>query len=585
MLTHFVPRFLKHPPSLRSFGRVLVIAVLIFTLAVPVSLSLAPQRAEASAITGMVWECCANLFTNIITTIKNVMKVLKEFGLDTVAWVIAQKLIQKITKDLVKWAQRGFDGAPAFATDFEGLLLDTVNAVAGDYILGRRELAWLCSPYSFNIRFTLAIQVQQFRDRTPRCTLTGVIDRFDDFLEGDFLSGGWAGWFQLTQQPTNNIYGSFLTARSGLNSQISSAKERKTNLLDWGHGFLGWTECPSGTNKVKQGQTETCVGGDADGNEIKMDPITQTPGKVIEKQLNDVLPEGRKKLVTADEINEIIGAIASTLISQLFESAGGLFKADSRRPGRSTSILDQLRGERPEDFQTQKTPNEGTIREDIDQQFSEEQSRFRYSLTPENSLIRINPGGLRSTNITKTLLEGSARATSLTVSNASALSAQGITFSGSNISCFPTCTVRGDISTASTTPIGRYPITITGDPAPDGGSITVNLEVTLDADTTPPAISAVSLLNMGAEIEATVSVTDDFGVARTEAFARRLGGAITSATVTDTAAPYVLLVPLPSDAGEGDTIEVVVTAFDAAGNNSISVASIVLPVPSDGGGE
>ncbi|MDZ4284782.1 MAG: hypothetical protein U1A28_03080 [Patescibacteria group bacterium] len=579
--------------NVRLFGRVLLVSVLIFTLAVPASMFLAPQRADALATGSLVEtiEIGPELFSTIESTIQDILHIAKEYGLVSVGWVIAQKLIQKITKDLVKWVQSGFDGAPAFATDFEGTLLDVANAVGGDFILGIKELAWLCSPYSFDIRFTLAIQMQQFRDKTPTCTITGVVDRFEKFLEGDFLSGGWEGWFQLTQQPTNNIYGSFLTARGGLVEKLAGAKERKINLLDWGHGFLAWTECPVGTTKVKQGQTETCLGGTDDGKEAKFEPITQTPGKVISEQLNTALGDPKKKLVTADEINEIIGSLAAQLISTIFESAGGLFKSDSRRAGSSTSILDQLRGEKPEDYQTQKKPDEGETREGVEADINSraDGGGFRYSLTPESSFLRVNPGGTRSTTITKTLLEGTSKSTSVNVVNTGDFSGKGITVSGSNLACSPTCTGSAVIYVAATTPPGTYPIIIAGDPAPDGGNITITLEVTTATDTTPPTItSATELSYNGSVWRYAVAASDDFGVARVEGFLEEVDstGAViaTGPTATDTVAPFEFdIFPPPGGVAAGGTVRFTFAAHDVAGNVSVPFTQ-TSTVPAEGGG-
>ena len=76
------------------------------------------------------------------------------------------------------------------------------------------------------------------------------------------------------------------------------------NMLDWGKGFLSKQDCQTVENR------KICR--------------TVTPGSTIEGALNDALGNPSKRIAVADEINEIVVALFSQLVTQAFSGAGGL---------------------------------------------------------------------------------------------------------------------------------------------------------------------------------------------------------------------------------------------------------------------
>jgi len=80
---------------------------------------------------------------------------------------------------------------------------------------------------------------------------------------------------------------------------------------------------------VSLGQAERCV-----GQRIK------TPGSVIASQLNETLPKGMEGLVTADEIDEVIGALFQQLVNQVI-GQGGLIGVSSPSSGGGRPFLDR----------------------------------------------------------------------------------------------------------------------------------------------------------------------------------------------------------------------------------------------------
>jgi hypothetical protein len=103
--------------------------------------------------------------------------------------------------------------------------------------------------------------------------------------EGGF---NWADWQQYTQDPYNNPYGATLGGQVQLDNRIAQSLGIQSKLLDWGGGFLS-----------------------------SKDPVTgdiTSPGSTIEKQVNERLGSGQRRLEMADEFDEIVNALVNQLV-------------------------------------------------------------------------------------------------------------------------------------------------------------------------------------------------------------------------------------------------------------------------------
>ena len=304
--------------------------VLVLSFLVPSSLLFSPHKAEAFGgvsdtvhiITDTSPTSIGILGGTITIATKLGLLTQKEITIDSIFFSIAKIAIRAVTASIINWINSGFEGNPAFVTDLEGFLLDTANEVIGEFIFSS-DLAFLCSP--FDIRFALAIQFGTPFERKVQCTLTDVIDNIDDFVAGDFASGGWDGWFELTTKPKNNPYGAFIEAKFELESRIESEKDREKQKLDFGSGFFSWEECDERT-VGDAGSSMTPLLTEKTNCQIA------TPGTAIEGQLENVLGSGVRQLELADEFNEIIGALITQLAFQALTSLRGTSKRSFSQP-------------------------------------------------------------------------------------------------------------------------------------------------------------------------------------------------------------------------------------------------------------
>ena len=224
---------------------------------------------------------------------------------DLVAITIAKLALEQILHATTDWINNGFEGNPAYVTDPLQFFTKIADNIAGEFIAGS-ELNFLCSPFQAKIRLALARRHTQRRQF--QCTLTNVVANIEDFYN-DFSQGGWDAWFIMTQNDVNNPYGAFLETQIELDERIAQALGLQKMRLSWDSGFLGWSEC------IREDDAGEC---------IERGP-TKTPGKVIEDQLENVLGSGVRQLELADEFDELVAALFSQLLKQIFSSAQGLF--------------------------------------------------------------------------------------------------------------------------------------------------------------------------------------------------------------------------------------------------------------------
>lgn len=259
------------------------------------------------------------------TTVANT----KEFSLDTIAWIAAKLLIRQIVNSTVTWINSGFNGNPSFISNPSQFFGSFADKLAGDFIY--HELGtigqFICSPFDLQLRLALQLAFgANFglgaggggSDYQSSCSLTGIISNvkhaklgidasvdinasMQGFVNGDFDQGGWDTWFAMTQTPKGNVYGAFQEESNALSIRISAAIAEQLQELGWGNGFLSFK--------------------DKDGN------IT-TPGDVIQSQLNNALGSDIASLVSADEFNEILGALAGQLLKSVL-GGGGLASVSS----------------------------------------------------------------------------------------------------------------------------------------------------------------------------------------------------------------------------------------------------------------
>ncbi|MGE5540829.1 MAG: hypothetical protein ACM3TU_00895 [Bacillota bacterium] len=259
----------------------------------------------------------------------------KEFAGDPAVYALGQAAIKSITNSTVRWINSGFQGSPAYVTDLKSTMLDAADQQAAKFVSELRKQDSINSPFRDKLAknllaaYYLSTSKDGFFLMNPY-TLNQVSSDDRAFLKGDFTKGGFQAWFSATLNQQNNPLTASDLAQDQLDSQLSALASQIHEELGWGNGILSWRKCddpPASTSgSVNLTPSKTCFSSHI-----------ETPGTVIAGQLNHALGLGTDSLVSADEIDEVVGALMGQLMNHVLGSdgLGGLSRPSGVSGGRA----------------------------------------------------------------------------------------------------------------------------------------------------------------------------------------------------------------------------------------------------------
>ncbi len=369
---------------------------MLISVLIGLSAPLLSVPSTASAGGWPTWTTLNTAPTEIIKTVNSTMTNIKNFVLDRLAYVIAKQILHQITASVISWINSGFKGSPSFLTNPETFFMNVGDQITGAFIQDTGILKGLCSPFSLDIRLSLALNQVQFKNDPYTCTFKTIAKNAQNaditlngtsikgFVEGDFSKGGWPAFITMTTQPQNNAYGAWLTANSDLQFTINSQTAKAKANISIGQGFMNFEKCdpaPAGatyTNSVTGAQDiappimQNTLGSSLTGLEnnsygsqsinsqmaqaaamspttVRIDPgvgsagnqvcHTETPGSIIAGKLSKNLNTAETQLELANDINAIIDALVSQLATQLLGGLVSMSKGSGGKPSYTTRLF------------------------------------------------------------------------------------------------------------------------------------------------------------------------------------------------------------------------------------------------------
>lgn len=310
--------------------------------------------------------------TGIENFLNHTMDNLKNFVLDKAATLLAKQILHQLTISVINWINTGFEGSPSFLTNPGAFFLDAADQVTGAFLATNGPLSALCSPFAIDIRLSLALTQTSLSTQRYTCTVGRIIEAqkngpdvivngkvvrssnssLNGFLKGDFNQGGWPAFVALTTEPQNNPYGAFLSAQGDLSARINARQNVIRADLQLGQGFMSWQDCkdiPGGTidpedpDQVREADALTGNGrstsvrtkNNKDGTQTYQTCETQTPGSVIAGTLQTSLNVPTVELELANDINAVINALMTKMISTMLEKGLGSLSGGSVGGGSS----------------------------------------------------------------------------------------------------------------------------------------------------------------------------------------------------------------------------------------------------------
>jgi len=216
---------------------------------------------------------------------------LKENALDAVVFAAAKAATQQLVGNMIDWVSSGFEGEPAFVTNESAFVGNIHDIIIVELLVEETADIYNEAPFRNYLISAIADDYSSsYKD--SGYNLDKLLSDDNAFLGGDFLIGGWDGWYAMTQNPDNNYYGARLKTQKELARRQSVAQENIQKELDRGDGFFSLK--------------------DSLGN-------IATPGNLISSQLDLQLGTGLRQLEAADEFSELISAAITTLSQSVIQ--------------------------------------------------------------------------------------------------------------------------------------------------------------------------------------------------------------------------------------------------------------------------
>jgi len=272
--------------------------------------------------------------------------LLKEYVLDPLFWTMANVIIDQFGDAIVNWIRNGFEGSPMFLSDPEGFFRDTANQASGA-IIDDLNMEWLCDPLG-----KLRINLDFFFPGTDRakykCTFNDIAGNFkniagrkdlSDWVDvnvnvhqqnivrlygSDYRYGGFLMWMTTAGWKNNDLGRTIQLADNAYAAASASVSLGRFTLFNNG-GFFGVKKCVEwGPAPLKEGEM-----GPPKQKCLKKED--STPGTLVQEQLNQAANGSLKRLQIADEVDEIIGALATTMVGWMLtggNDGGGVLAYD-----------------------------------------------------------------------------------------------------------------------------------------------------------------------------------------------------------------------------------------------------------------
>lgn len=350
--------------SLNFLGTLLIASMLSSSLYFLPTKKAEAQWAVAEVGPSLVWQgiIAANTTQLAFNAYSDTMK---EFVLDGIAGAFAKQIIRSLTQSVVNWINTGFEGSPSFVTNPSSFFLDLADQETGRFLsMTGGPLVDLCSPFSIDLRIALAFRYHPNNRQRYTCTLGTIIQNsknaiegasINGFTAGDFSQGRWPAFVSLTTEPQNNVYGAYIQAESELSLRVANLQLQRREEINQGRGFLSWRKCTDSGSEEEYYAKQELANAESGSEEAyyaqqevdrQRNCEVQTPGSVIAGSLESSLGGPLRELELADELNEIVNALFSQLVTQVLTK--GLGTVSGSGAGDPNAYINQIIQENPE---------------------------------------------------------------------------------------------------------------------------------------------------------------------------------------------------------------------------------------------
>ncbi|PSO45672.1 MAG: hypothetical protein BRC25_01395, partial [Parcubacteria group bacterium SW_6_46_9] len=275
----------------------------------------------------------------------NITRTAREGCLDAIAYNVAKQVLNQLADSTLAWIESGFtefgqEGNKAFVGNINNFLSNvgqqTFNRFLNEVGTGNSPIDQVCgafnedvlesvgrnyfqeNPQPAGMSFDSDLLPETLDDSQADCGIGIGQDSLQAFIDGDFQEGGWEAFYHQVENPNASPVGAYLEQRDNLRQRIQQARNTNLEELRNNNGWISEVACPG--NGDLDPNTNSCT--DSNGNTLS-EPTIRTPGNIVNETINNTIGSDQRRLELADEVNEIVGALADQLVSQVIGGGTG----------------------------------------------------------------------------------------------------------------------------------------------------------------------------------------------------------------------------------------------------------------------
>jgi len=283
--------------------------------------------------------------------------LIKETILDAIGWTISDMILKPLEQKIINWGLgRKSDANEPFAvSDWAKYFLNALDISSAKFVQ-EFDLTKYCQPIRISLgtrfQFTTYSFDRPTYSRYAACTIGDIVNNVEDFYRNPQISVyGIDAWDALTQS-NNNIFGSYFLAQErweeiaeqedraadkttavsgGIQNETATTKTDieacNETCIDRGYDCVadcnGSASCEDSCNAAMQSCQSDCESRPGIAIQTKI----KNWGADIHKQLDNAMSADLKRVISADEISELIGIIFSALLNKTIDGLGMAFSA------------------------------------------------------------------------------------------------------------------------------------------------------------------------------------------------------------------------------------------------------------------
>ncbi len=282
----------------------------------------AAESAVATALTVPTHDAATNSSASSNTA--------KNCYLDVFANTAKRILVRALVDSVIEWINNGYRGKPSFGINLKNVVKDAYYSAVDDIIYGA-GLGEICEDFNLPLKFAVSLYLSVPGGKSKRkCVLEDIKKNYEKEVKDLKRFYSMNKFLEINVRTSGSPFNIYYDVSRDLKKAAAAADENVKEELRNNRGFISFRKCNETYNKWWEEMKKKKVPGYEgppvyNGSDMaKENCSVVTPGSVLSDKLNASMKSDLDEIITADEFDEIIGAIVKDLMKRLTSNENGV---------------------------------------------------------------------------------------------------------------------------------------------------------------------------------------------------------------------------------------------------------------------